>query len=68
MNQMGTADERIFQHVTVADVPLDNPENAAEQVVRLVAGKPPEQAPQPRFGLINGAFHKAGGSGLQLIG
>lgn len=46
MVRMGLGDNRLFESVTVLDVPLNNPARGAEQLVQLIVG----QTPVPRFG------------------
>jgi predicted Rossmann-fold nucleotide-binding protein len=48
MVKMGTVDKSIFDCVTVVDVPLNNPEQAAEQITKIVTAQKPQV--QPMFG------------------
>jgi hypothetical protein len=60
MVRMGVSEPRIFEDATVLDVPLNNPAQAAEQLVRLIAG----QTPVPQFG----RQVRQAGARLRLLG
>ena len=67
MNRMGTANESVFQHVTVLDPPLNNPDKAADQIIEAVTGQSVHKPSQPRFGGVE-AIPIRPRRRLQLIG